>query len=392
MRLSQTHLWGLAGLLARLAPVSVVPILIRLYDHAEVDWFVLVQTNAALVAVILAFSQSNFIQQNYSEETKSELVIFTSIVPIGILLIAAAVTFSFVEDFRTGFYSLLLGFFMSYVPQSQAILRCAGLYSLSIYADILRVFAFGVFALVLFVDGSLPIEVAVLMMATYYLLPYLVFAAKVVRTFRFGAIPRIWRASIPYLLAVVFSVLLSAATLALLRYILLDLGEPGDLAAYAAIYSVASLLAVIVDFVYIRMGQNIVVGARNRDRAALVAVARKIARPVLLATAVALVISVAYSALQLPRPDGSTVIAAIVVVGSFALRSIYIFFQNILVGLKVAKFDFFASGASLAVVALIGPYLIAWQPLVGAAVAFLLISLTYVITLGSVVSQLRDKP
>jgi len=391
MKLSQTHQWALAGLVARIAPVSVVPLLIRLYDHAEVDWFVLVQTNAALVAVVLAFSQANFIQQNYSEENRSELVLFTSIVPVGIFLAMALAIFAFAQDVRTYFYSLLLGLFMSYVSQSQAILRCGGLYALSIIADLLRVSMFGIFAAVLFLHGSLPIEATVWVMAVYYLLPYLVFSAKEVRATSFGDIPRIWRTSIPYLVAVAFSVLLSAATLALLRYALLTHGQPGDLAAYAAIYSVSSLSAVVVDFVYIRLGQNIVVGAREHNQSALTAAARKIARPVIAISIASLLISTAYATIQLPRPDGSSVLAAVIIVTSFALRSIYIFFQNILVGLKNARFDFLASGLALAVAALISPYLIAWWPLVGVAVSLMLISFTYVITLASIVSQLRKK-
>jgi O-antigen/teichoic acid export membrane protein len=191
--------------------------------------------------------------------------------------------------------------------------------------------------------------------------------------------------------AVAFSVLLSAATLALLRYALLTHGQPGDLAAYAAIYSVSSLSAVVVDFVYIRLGQNIVVGAREHNQSALTAAARKIARPVIAISIASLLISTAYATIQLPRPDGSSVLAAVIIVTSFALRSIYIFFQNILVGLKNARFDFLASGLALAVAALISPYLIAWWPLVGVAVSLMLISFTYVITLASIVSQLRKK-
>lgn len=392
MKLSQTHLWGLAGLLARIAPVSMVPLLIRRYDHAEVDWFVLVQTNAALIAVVLAFSQANFIQQNYSEESRSDLVVFTTITPIVIFLAMVLATYLFIEDFRTYFYSLLLGLFMSYVSQSQAILRCAGLYSSSIAADFLRLAIFGIFAVVLLLHGPLPLEIAVLMMATYYFLPYLAFIARVVRKISVGDIPKIWRISIPYLATVTFSVLLSAATLALLRYIVLDHGQPGDLAAYAAIYSVASLSAVVVDFIYIRIGQNIVVGARERDHMALAAVARKIVLPVAAVSIASLLIAVAYAAIQLPRPDGSGILAAIIIVASFVLRSIYVFFQNILVGLKNGRFDFLASGLALALVALVGPYLIAWWPLVGVAITFLLISLTYVTTLGSVLLHIRKKP
>lgn len=392
MRLSQTHVWALAGLLARIAPVSIVPLLIRLYDHAEVDWFVLVQTNAALIAVVLAFSQANFIQQNYSEESRSDLVVFTSVVPVVIFSAMAVIVYLFVGDFRTYFYSLLLGLFMSYVSQSQAILRCAGLYSSSIAADLLRLAVFGLFAAVLLLHGPLPLEIAVLMMAAYYLLPYLVFAARVVRRIGVGDIPRIWRASIPYLTTVVFSVLLSAAALASLRYILLDHGQPGDLAAYAAIYSVASLSVVVVDFIYIRIGQNIVVGARERDHAALKAVARKIVTPVVAVSAISLLVAGGYAMIQLPRPDGSTIFAAIILVTSFALRSVYIFFQNILIGLKNARFDIMAAGLALAVVALVGPYLIAWWPLVGTTLTLLLVSSSYVITLGAAVFQLRNKP
>ena len=391
MRPTQTYLWALVGLFARIAPVSVVPLLIRLYSHTEVDWFVLVQTNAALISVVFSFSQANFIQQNYSEENRSELVLFTSVVPICVFLVATLGVFILLADYRTYLYSLLLGLFMSYVSQSQAILRCAGAYSLAIGGDILRVSVFGAFAAILLLYGPLPIESVVFVMGAYYLLPFVIFSIKIVQKASFSEIPRIWRTSVPYLATVTFSVMLSAATLALLRYTLLNHGQPGDLAAYAAIYSIASLSAVAVDFVYVRLGQDIVIGARNRDYTALAAVARKIAQPVVVLSIASLLISVVYATVQFPRSDSSTVLAAVIIVLSFALRSVYIFYQNILVGLKDARSNIVASGFALILVGLAAPYLVAWWPLVGAATVLMLISLTYVVTLGRIVRQLRSK-
>lgn len=391
MKLTQTHLWAIAGLFSRIAPVSLIPLLIRIYDHSAVDWFVLIQTNATLISVIFTFSQGNFIQQNYSEETRGSIILFTSVMPVVFFFLATSSIYLFSDDFKTYFYSFLLGLFLSYAPQSQAILRCAGLYSLAVIGDLLRVTIFGIFAGALILFGAVPIEAIVPIMGIYYFLPFLIFWVKVVRTISLGDIPKLWRASVPYLAAVTISVLLSAATLALLRYALLNYGQPGDLAAYAAIYSIASLSAVAVDFIYVRLGQDIVVGARERDYTALTIVAHKIAWPVVVISVISLLVSAIYAAVQFPRAGGDTILAAVIIVASFALRSIYIFYQNILVGLKDGRSNIIASGLALALSGLTAPYLIAWWPLVGAATTLMLISIVYIIMLGSVVRRIRSK-
>jgi len=392
MKLTQTHIWAGMGLLARIAPVSLVPLLLHYYDHPQVDWFVIVQTNATVIAVIIGFAQANFIQQQYSKENGSAVVLLTSVVPqilFAILYLSLEITIG-VDD--TLMFSGMLGLAMSYVPQAQAILRCTNNYGKAIAGDAARICLYAAFAVWIIISEDVYIEFAVFIMALFYILPYLLFFLTQVRKPSFGKTFPEWRASLPYLATVTCSVFLSAATLSLLRYIILHFGQDGDLALYSAIYSVASLSVVTVDFIYVRFGQDIVAGARDRNDKAVSAVAKRIALPITAISTVSLIITLGYAAILAPRADGGAMLAAIIIVASFALRSIYIFFQNILVGLRSARFDFIASSLALGTTALAGPVLVNWWPIVGAALVFLLVCLTYVVTLGNIVRIMRKNP
>jgi O-antigen/teichoic acid export membrane protein len=392
MKLTQTHIWAGMGLVARIAPVSLVPLLLHFYGHSQVDWFVLVQANATIIAVILGLAQSNFIQQQYSEEKISAIIALASAVPPTLFSIMYVLLDLTIGVDKTLLVSGVLGLAMSYVPQAQAILRCTNNYGKAIAGDAARVSLYSAFAVWIVLSENAPIEFAVFIMAFFYILPYLIFFLTEFQKLSFGPVLNVWWKSLPYFATVTCSVFISATTLSLLRYIILNFGQDGDLALYSAIYSVASLSVVTVDFIYVRFGQDIVAGARDRNDKAVWAVAKRIALPIVAISAVSLIVTVLYAAILAPRVDGGAVIAAAIIVASFTLRSIYIFFQNILIGLRSARFDFIASGLALATTAIAGPVLVTWWPIVGAALVFLLVCLTYVITLGNIVRIMRRPP
>jgi O-antigen/teichoic acid export membrane protein len=384
-------MWAIVGLIARVAPVSFIPLLLNFYDHAEVDRIVIVQANATLVAVIAGFAQGNFIQQNYKEFNISSLILFSSIVPIIILIIIYLFLLFFVGVQDIFLLSGILGLAMSYVPQAQAILKCSNAYRTAITADLARIALYSIFALWLPAFGKIAIDTAVLIMALFYVLPYLAFFFKNVRSVTFAEIPPVWWTTLPYLTVITSSALLSAATLSALRYIILFYGEQGDLALYAALYSVASLSVVTVDFLYVRVGQDIVTAARDRNDVALLAVAKRIIVPVGAISALSLVVTLAYAAILAPKGHDA-MLAATIIVASFTLRSIYVFFQNILIGLKTARYDFIASSLAMGTTVVMGPALVNWWPVVGAAIVFFLVCFTYVISLGTIVKSMRKDP
>jgi len=387
--------WIFFSVFSRAVPLSVIPLLIGLVDKKEVDWFVLIQTNASLLAIFFGFSQGSYIQRKFSNRDLSAAIILTASVPILLLIITIGVVLTFTKDYFFWMYTLILSFCIAYIPQTQALLQTTKRFSLIVIADFCRILFYFGCILFLYMNNRLTAKSMVWLLSLFYLLPFLFLYYRCFLDINIknisGAINE-WFSSFRWMGMLAFSSLISIAAWMSIRYSLSVFGQIGELSNFAAIMSVASMCALVVDLIYIRCGKSIIYATQARNIKLLLMTAKKVFVLTAISSIAVTLVSVIYVNFQFGKIESKYFISTIIINIGYHIRGIYIFAQYILTGMGLAKFDFLSSILMLTFSLLSAKWLTVDYGLVGASVLFMSISAICLLVLTFGVVKHWKKP
>jgi O-antigen/teichoic acid export membrane protein len=377
MRRRVDVLWVSAALGARLVPLSAIPVLVRCSSPGDADWFALVQADASVLAVILGFSNAALIQSADCDERAGRIallsVVVTSVLSAGLLLVP--MQFDRLED-RWAF-SVLLGACLSLFPGAQAMARRSGRLGKAAMIDALRSASFLAGLVVLAVAGPVSPSLMALLLGAYYALPVLFWLPVGTIRSEFGLGYREFRIGFRRMAILTASSLASVYAWMHIRYALSANSSTGELSAFTATLSVASVMALFGDLVIFRFGQRVLESARDRDPMGLRCVARRCGLAVVVLASLSSLLVAAYVFWQFPSNCWWFLAVGLLLVVGFVIRLCYTFVQQVLLGLARSEADFIGAILMLLFSLATAGALSARLDAVGASIAFVGVATTF---------------
>jgi O-antigen/teichoic acid export membrane protein len=274
-------------------------------------------------------------------------------------------------------FSVLLGACLSLFPGAQAMARRSGRLGKAAMIDALRSASFLAGLVVLAVAGPVSPSLMVLLLGAYYALPVLFWLPAGPIRSEFGLGYREFRIGFRRMAILTASSLASVYAWMHIRYALSANSSTGELSAFTATLSVASVMALFGDLVIFRFGQRVLESARDRDPMGLRCVARRCGLAVVVLASLSSLLVAAYVFWQFPSNCWWFLAVGLLLVVGFVIRLCYTFVQQVLLGLARSEADFIGAvlmlGFSLATAGALSARLDA----VGASIAFVGVATTF---------------
>lgn len=366
--------WILATLAARIVPLTAMPILVNAVSPEHADWFSLVIADSSILAVFLGLSQSSAVQGLPDSRRAGDVAVTAFLVSLVIALLSLLLRpIGMISDDRWT-ASVSLAFCVSIMPLGQALARRLQLVGQVAVLEWLRLGTFLVAVIWLLAADALTAPLMIGLLGAYYALPAIWWIGRDWRAWDVRPGWRDWKRLLPSMAIFTMSAGLNVAAWMLLRYRLEEWGQTGDVGVFSALQSVAACMSVLADLAMFRLGHTIVRAARGRDSWRVRVVGSRYLRLCLGAGLVSAAVSVTYAIVQFPQARGVALLTILLLVLTNIVRCLYMFAQQVVLGLQRSGIDLLASTVLFGCSALAAGPLVQSAGIVGAAIGSVVLS------------------
>jgi len=372
----EASLWAILALASRIAPLSVIPVMLEYSAIEDADRYALMFANASVLSILLNFGQTSNMQARFSKFGLYSITVQGMSTATLIAIIGIAASIAIVAEPYFILTNIVFALAMALTAQYNILLRCHRDFASALIAEILRlvIFLASIAAAIKF--RKVDFEFAAIVMIIYYALPYFIFL------FRFRIVPRLTTSIISLVLedrsrlsGWALSAFLSAAAWWAIRYMISLFGEAGDLARFSAILSICSAGVILADLLYTRIGRSIIAHIEGGRRDQIVKIAKAILPISALGFFAMLAASCVYIYFALDS-NVSLMILSLLLSSGYFVRFYYVFGQQILIAHGTASYDL-AGGFAMLGVALSASWLLVPEAgVIGAGVSFFLTAVT----------------
>jgi O-antigen/teichoic acid export membrane protein len=355
-------------------PLTATPIIVNTVSPERADWFSLVIADSSILAVFLGLSQHTAVQGLPDSRRAGDVAVTAFLVSLAIALLSLLLRpIGIISDDRW-MASVSLAFCVSIMPLGQALARRLQLLGQVAVVEWLRLGTFLVAVIWLLAADALTAPLMIGLLGAYYALPAIWWIGRDWRAWDVRPGWRDWKRLLPSTAIFTISAGLNVAAWMLLRYRLEEWGQTGDVGAFSALQSVAACMSVLADLVMFRLGHTIVRAARGSDSWRMRAVGSRYLRLCLVAGLVSAAVSVAYAIVQFPQARGVALLTILLLVLTNIVRCLYMFAQQVLLGLQRSGIDLLASAILFGCSALAAGPLVQSAGIVGAAIGSVVLS------------------